>query len=454
MFVPPPAEGAISLGVYDSDGRLVSVLKKAAGIDSFKSGLNGLFVEWDRTDSAGRTVAKGKYYASGVLIGDVKTAGIAFHLNDWVDESDQPRIRRIVSSALLNDSRIAVLVDDSRRDLILYDSKGKRVQRFQAPFPAQIVKTCGEKLLVHDQAQAVLIDLATGSMLQLGSFPEIRDADYCDGRGLVLEGNQATVISAAGLHSIAFPVHEITHCAVPVGPMVIGSADGKLWKLENDSFLPVEAGESGQLLDMRAGNGQSVWLLIKSGPTKFLREINLSGKPLREIELPKDLQGVTKLAAARDQDSLLLVSESPNIHQVIGVRLQASNEKKSIWEKWFDRSLITFRYFDLKDHDVVPATSPTESTAVTIRPVHNPLENTRQADFQLVVKGDESGAWILTSDGLPLFPVCNTNAIKQTHWISDGANGLQVYVSDGLVVEEYHVTGLDNLYRFDAGSFD
>ncbi len=454
MFVPPPAEGAISLGVYDSNGQLIKVLKKAAGIDSFKSGLNGLFVEWDRTDSAGHTVSKGKYYARGVLIGNVKTAGIAFHLNDWVDESDEPRIHQVLSSTLLNDSRITVLADDSRRDLIVYDSKGKRLQRFQTPFPAHIVKTCGENVLVYDQAQAVVIDFATNSTLQLGSFSEITDADYFEGRGLVLEGNQARIISEKGLRSLKLPVDEVTHCAIPVGTMVVASEDGKLWKLENDSFLPVDAGESGQLLDMCAGNGQAVWLLIKSGPTKILREINLSGKQLREIELPKDLQGITHVAAARDQDSLLFVTESPNTHQVIGVRLQASNEKKSIWEKWFDRSLISFRYFDIKDHDVVPATSRTESAAVTIKPVNNPLEDTHQVDFQLVVKGDESGAWILTSDGLPLFPVCNTNAIKQTRWNSDGANGLKVYISDGVVVEEYHVTGLDNLYRFDAGSFD
>jgi hypothetical protein len=31
---------------------------------------------------------------------------------------------------------------------------------------------------------------------------------------------------------------------------------------------------------------------------------------------------------------------------------------------------------------------------------------------------------------------------------------MRVYVSDGSVVEEYHLTGLENLFRFDAGSFD
>src|SRR6201998_1493358 len=51
MFIPPPVEGLISLGVYDTHAKLVRVLKQAAEVDSFKSGLNGLFVDWDGTDA-------------------------------------------------------------------------------------------------------------------------------------------------------------------------------------------------------------------------------------------------------------------------------------------------------------------------------------------------------------------------------------------------------------------
>src|ERR1700737_2945609 len=65
IFVPPPVEGLISLGVYDGKGKLVRILKKAASIDSFKSGLNGLFIDWDKNDSQGKPVPSGKYFAKG-----------------------------------------------------------------------------------------------------------------------------------------------------------------------------------------------------------------------------------------------------------------------------------------------------------------------------------------------------------------------------------------------------
>ena len=87
LFVPPPIEGVISLGAYDSKGKLVRVLKKAAEIDSFKAASDGLVIDWDRNDSQGKPVPNGKYFARGVLIGDVKVEGVAFHLNDWVDSS-------------------------------------------------------------------------------------------------------------------------------------------------------------------------------------------------------------------------------------------------------------------------------------------------------------------------------------------------------------------------------
>src|ERR1700676_1225619 len=65
LFVPPPVEGAISLGAYDSKGKLVRVLKKSAEIDSFKSASDGLIIDWDRNDSQGKPVPSGEYFAGG-----------------------------------------------------------------------------------------------------------------------------------------------------------------------------------------------------------------------------------------------------------------------------------------------------------------------------------------------------------------------------------------------------
>src|SRR6202163_3497532 len=126
LFVPPPVEGVISLGAYDSSGKLVRVLKKAAEIDSFKAASDGLVIDWDRNDSQGKPVPAGKYFARGVLIGDVKIEGVAFHLNDWIDSSDDPRISKVLSATLLDAQRPAVLAEAAKTEVVVLESNGNR----------------------------------------------------------------------------------------------------------------------------------------------------------------------------------------------------------------------------------------------------------------------------------------------------------------------------------------
>src|SRR3984885_7813269 len=122
MFIPPPIDGVISLGVYDARGKLVRVLKQAAEVDSFKSGLNGLFVDWDGTDANGKVMPAGKYFARGVLISDVAISGVAYHLNDWVDDTQNLRVKTISSPALLGGRSLAVLADTGRPEILIMDA--------------------------------------------------------------------------------------------------------------------------------------------------------------------------------------------------------------------------------------------------------------------------------------------------------------------------------------------
>jgi hypothetical protein len=454
MFVPPPVEGVISLGVYDDKGKLVRVLKKGATIDSFKSGLNGLFIDWDKNDRQGNPVPSGKYFARGVLVGDVKIAGVAFHLNDWVSDQNTPRPRKILSVALLPDSTVAVLCETLQQNCVLVENRARKTKSMPLSFQAQSMKTTGTNLLVFDNSQLTLIAPDTGPQASPQKFTEIRDADAYGDRILVLDGNQIRLQVGGNLQEVPPPADNLFRCAVLGSSILIATKDCKVYRLEGNQFTPVDSGESGELLDASAGTRDTAWLLVKTGSTSLLKQIDLNGQNLREIELPQELRSVTRISASRDQDALLLIAETGDTQRTIGVRFQAASPGKSVWEKWLDRGLTVFRYFDLKDGKVVPADSRTDSPPAFVRPANNPMENTRQANFQLVVSAEDDGAWATNVDGLPLFQVCKTRNFKQARWISDGANGLRVYVSDGTVVEEYHLTSLENLFRFDAGSFD
>ena len=456
LFVPPPVEGVISLGAYDSSGKLVRVLKKAAEIDSFKAASDGLVIDWDRNDSQGKPVPAGKYFARGVLIGDVKIEGVAFHLNDWVDSSADPRIRKVLSAALLDAQRTVVLADASQPEAMVLRSNGDRTNTVSLSFHPNTIKAAGRNLLLFDKVQVMLVDPASGAEVSRQSLFDVRDADSSGDRFVVLSGNQIKYQNQSNVtpQDLKPPAEDLIRCAVLKSSIVVATKGVHLWKLDGQEFKPVDVTEAGELLDMGAGASDSVWLLIKTSSATLLKQIDPSGKTLREIELPSDLQTVTRLGASRDDDALLLISEDGPTQRVIGIRFQATDQGKSIWEKWFERTLTPFKFFDLKEGKVVAADAKTDSPPVFVKPANNPIENSRQAPFQLSIVADETGAWVANVDGLPLFQVCETKNIKQTQCISDGANGLRVYTSDGTVVEEYHLPSLENLFRFDAGSFD
>ncbi len=70
-FLPPPLEGKISLGIYDSAGALVRVLHDEADLDAFTTGADALITKWDGKDDQGRDLPPGRYHARGYLVGPI-----------------------------------------------------------------------------------------------------------------------------------------------------------------------------------------------------------------------------------------------------------------------------------------------------------------------------------------------------------------------------------------------
>jgi hypothetical protein len=71
-FVPPPMEGTISLGIWDSNDKLVRVVHFEDKIDKFTVEENSLSTTWDGKDNLGNDLPPGKYRARGYLVGKLK----------------------------------------------------------------------------------------------------------------------------------------------------------------------------------------------------------------------------------------------------------------------------------------------------------------------------------------------------------------------------------------------
>lgn len=94
-FLPPPLEGTISLGIYDSSDKLVRVLHREADLDEFEIASDALVTTWDGKDDAGAMLPAGKYHARGYAVADLAVEGVGFFFNDWVTDDESPRIEKI-----------------------------------------------------------------------------------------------------------------------------------------------------------------------------------------------------------------------------------------------------------------------------------------------------------------------------------------------------------------------
>jgi hypothetical protein len=58
------------------------------------------------------------------------------------------------------------------------------------------------------------------------------------------------------------------------------------------------------------------------------------------------------------------------------------------------------------------------------------------------------------ADGLPLCTISETQELTRALLAAHGANGLDVFQDDGAVVEQFRVTGVDQMMSFDCGGFE
>ncbi|HEY0790698.1 MAG TPA: hypothetical protein VGD78_06495 [Chthoniobacterales bacterium] len=456
MFVPPPVEGVVSLGVYDSHGKLVRLLARAANVESFKAGLNGLVIDWDGNDDDGRPVPTGKYYARGVVVGDaVEVAGEAFYFNDFADNSGAARPAKLLDAALYGPDGAAVLVLADQPELILTDGKQAELQhRPLKEARGEHLKGIGRRLLVLHADALQLLDPQAPSPTWSQQADGLRDADSDGTRTVVLGTGGATLFTGSSPEKIDLRGANPARVALLHASIVFGADDGKLWQFDGKRLDPLDLGDPKPILALAAGQEETVWILSREGDRSLVRQFNLRARQVRDLELPPDLRNANGLSAARDSDTLLLFLRQETGERVVGLRFQNANARQSIWEKWFDRSREDFSSFDIKDGKVTTGNDQDRSPPVMVKPVNNPLQTTRQTLFQLTAVADPTGTWLVNSDGLPLCQVSKTRNVKQLKWGSDGQNGVRLYASDGRVVEAYRVTGLENLYRFEAGSFD
>jgi hypothetical protein len=105
-FVPPPLEGAISLGVYDGNGKLVRILHQQAELNGFTIGADALVTKWDGKNEEGEDLPAGKYHARGYLVGRFKIEDLGQAAAPPVEDNATGNVKvKLMPNPLANDER-------------------------------------------------------------------------------------------------------------------------------------------------------------------------------------------------------------------------------------------------------------------------------------------------------------------------------------------------------------
>ena len=105
-FVPPPLEGAISLGVYDGNGKLVRILHQQAELNEFTIGADALVTKWDGKNEEGEDLPAGKYHARGYLVGRFKIEDLGQAAAPPVENNATGNVKvKLMPNPLANDER-------------------------------------------------------------------------------------------------------------------------------------------------------------------------------------------------------------------------------------------------------------------------------------------------------------------------------------------------------------
>ena len=414
-FLPPPLEGTLSLGIFNKAGKLVRTLHREAKTDDFTIGLNGLITFWDGKDDAGVAVPAGRYFARGFAVGAIEFEGEAFHFNDWIDNDDTPRIRRIHS--------ISPFVG----------------------FPSS-------------PSAAITVTLADGRM---GSIPISRD-----GRTYAFQPSDPGGVSPK--KGDAGTTEGDVRIMCSVGEQKYGIRAGKLVAHDSGVWKPVAVTPIENAIDciaMSEGTGVGWWIIDRVANGSEIKRFASDGTFVRSLTIPANQPQPFGLSIGPDDSLLIILEENPGSQRVRILKRQslpepnepASDAAVSEWSVVMEKTIRVSDEFDAVKEELKTASGTPFVAAekISVRLLPNQLLRNASTTVDITVGLDAKGSFLRTVDGLVLKRITETPGLRWVAMMRDpSSKGVTVFQSDGAVVEEFKAHKLANMMAFDAGDYD
>lgn len=230
------------------------------------------------------------------------------------------------------------------------------------------------------------------------------------------------------------------------------------------SAAPVEgaAGNIDPVMTV-SGRNSTRWVIdrtAKGAPTTEVKQFSSSGELMRKLSVPADQPQPLAMAVSMTEDKIYLLEEDSQAQRVRGLSLGAPHpegEQPSVsdWKVDFEKWIVAHKDFSLVDGKPVASpggTAAPEKLKVKLQP--NPLLNDARVTVELAVGLDTDGSFLKTTDGLPLCSISETPGLVRSLLANRGSNAIDVFQDDGAVVEQFRVTGVDQMMGFDCGGFE
>lgn len=191
-----------------------------------------------------------------------------------------------------------------------------------------------------------------------------------------------------------------------------------------------------------------------------VKQLAANGEFLRRLPVVPEQPAPKAIAASLKEDKIYLLEENEKGQRVRALSLAATKSEGtdqaiSEWKVDFEKSIVAHQNFSLRGGK--PVATPAEGDVpnkvkVKMRP--NPLLNDDRVTVELTAGLDADGSFLKAADGLPLCTVSETQALVRALVSAQGSNVVDVFQDDGAVVEQFRVSGIDQMMSFDCGGFE
>ncbi|HEY5741589.1 MAG TPA: hypothetical protein VIS99_03530 [Terrimicrobiaceae bacterium] len=492
-FAVPETEGRISLGVFDSEGKLKRTLYVNADETEFVAGLNGLIATWDGKDDAGQSLAAGQYKVRGYLVPEgLKSEGVAYHFNDWIDDEKSPRIKWIhdlrrqpggfVVLAEVSDGKEPVVFRfDQLRGLLWTKSlnpltSALALENASAPHvpdanlppsefrPRNFFPLGGRSLLAASENYVTVLLGDDIYLLSMDSGTTIETQKAASFSAACVDASGDDFVIGAGEKIARIPLPELAPAReekTPVafealavnGKQLLGAAasSSEVWYSTGAEWKKLPLNISGSSISF--GLGDTFWMTAKDAESGewFTGQFNMSGEFLRAY---RDEYSPIKVCASTSIEEIAVLERQGSAQRLRVLSLvEQGQETPATWAVAFEKVLWECSRFGVVGEKLVPdAGDSPQRDEVEVMLATGGLTNSSRK-LALRVTADRAGLWLETRSGLRLaFLVGQPNVRRVV--LRPGKQLLTVYAGDGAVVAEYAVRGLGNIVEIDAGEVE